>query len=46
MFDLAAIDGMYLTECVCAIAQTGAGFVYFVRTRFGATVPSTTVVAP
>jgi hypothetical protein len=44
-FELEAIDRMYLNAYVPAL-QTGGGFVYFVKTPLGATVPSTTVVAP
>jgi hypothetical protein len=44
-FELEAIDRMYLNAYVPSL-QTGAGFVYFVKTQLGATVPSTTVIAP
>jgi hypothetical protein len=44
-FELEAIDRMYLNAYVSSL-QTGAGFVYFTKTQLGATVPSTTVVAP
>jgi hypothetical protein len=44
-FELEAIDRMYLNAYVPSL-QTGAGFVYFVKSQLGATVPSTTVVAP
>jgi hypothetical protein len=44
-FELEAIDRMYLNAYVPSL-QTGAGFVYFVKTQLGATVPSTTMVAP
>jgi hypothetical protein len=44
-FELEAIDRMYLNGYVPSL-QTGAGFVYFVKTQLGATVPSTAVVAP
>lgn len=44
-FELEAIDRMYLNAYVPSL-QTGAGFVYFVKTQLGAIVPSTTVVAP
>jgi hypothetical protein len=44
-FELEAIDRMYLNAYVPSL-QTGAGFVYFVKTQLGARVPSTTVVAP
>jgi hypothetical protein len=44
-FELEAIDRMYLNAYVPSL-QTGGGFVYFVKTQLGATVPSTTVVAP
>ncbi len=44
-FELEAIDRMYLNADVPSL-QTGAGFVYFVKTQLGARVPSTTVVAP
>jgi hypothetical protein len=43
--ELEAIDRMYLNAYVPSL-QTGAGFVYFVKTQLGATVPSTMVVAP
>jgi hypothetical protein len=44
-FALEAIDRMYLNAYVPSL-QTGAGFVYFVKTQLGATVPSTMMVAP
>ena len=44
-FELEALDRMYLNAYVPSL-QTGAGFVYFVKTQLGARVPSTTVVAP
>jgi hypothetical protein len=44
-FELEAIDRMYLNAYVPSL-QTGAGFVYFVKTQLGATVPSTSVIAP
>jgi hypothetical protein len=44
-FELEAIDRMYLNAYVPSL-QTGAGFAYFVKTQLGATVPSTTMVAP
>jgi hypothetical protein len=44
-FELEAIDRMYLNAYVPSL-QTGAGFVYFVKTQLGAVVPSTMVVAP
>jgi hypothetical protein len=44
-FELEAIDRMYLNAYVPSL-QTGGGFVWFVKTQLGATVPSTTVVAP
>jgi hypothetical protein len=44
-FELEAIDRLYLNAYVPSL-QTGGGFVWFVKTRLGATVPSTTVVAP
>jgi hypothetical protein len=44
-FELEAIDRMYLNAYVPSL-QTGAGFVYFVKTQLGARVPSTTMVAP
>jgi hypothetical protein len=44
-FELEAIDRLYLNAYVPSL-QTGAGFVYFVKTQLGARVPSTTVVAP
>ncbi len=42
-FELEAIDRMYLNAYVPSL-QTGAGFVYFVKTQLG--VPSTVMVAP
>jgi hypothetical protein len=44
-FELEAIDRMYLNAYVPSL-QTGAGFVYFVKTQLGARVPSTMMVAP
>jgi hypothetical protein len=44
-FELEAIDRMYLNAYVPSL-QTGAGFVYFVKTHLGARVPSTMTVAP
>jgi hypothetical protein len=44
-FELEAIDRMYLNAYVPSL-QTGAGFVYFLKTQLGARVPSTMMVAP
>jgi hypothetical protein len=44
-FELDAIDRMYLNAYVPSL-QTGAGFVYFVKTQLGVRVPSTVMVAP
>jgi hypothetical protein len=44
-FELEAIDRMYLNAYVPSL-QTGAGFVYFLKTQLGARVPSTVMVAP
>lgn len=44
-FELEAIDRMYLNAYVPSL-QTGAGFVYFVKTQLAARVPSTMLVAP
>src|SRR5438128_7279027 len=44
-FELEAIDRMYLNAYVPSL-QTGAGFVYFVKTQLGVRVPSTVMVAP
>jgi len=44
-FELEAIDRMYLNAYVPSL-QTGAGFVYFVKTQLAARVPSTMMVAP
>src|SRR2546426_10703303 len=44
-FELEAIDRMYLNAYVPSL-QTGAGFVYFVKTQLEARVPSTMMVAP
>src|SRR5438552_2914006 len=44
-FELEAIDRMYLNAYVLSL-QTGAGFVYFVKSQLGARVPSTAIVAP
>src|SRR5205809_6122628 len=38
-FELEAIDRMYLNAYVRSL-QTGAGFVYFVKTQLGVRVPS------
>src|SRR6266581_5539715 len=43
-FELEAIDRMYLNGYVPSL-QTGAGFVYFLKTQLGARVPSTMMVA-
>ena len=39
-FELEAIDRMYLNASVPSL-QTGAGFVYFLKTQVGVRVPST-----
>jgi hypothetical protein len=44
-FELEAIDRMYLNAYVPSL-QTGAGFVYFVKTQLEARVPSTAMIAP
>jgi hypothetical protein len=44
-FELEAIDRMYVNAYVPSL-QTGAGFVYFVKTQLQARVPSTMLVAP
>jgi hypothetical protein len=44
-FELEAIDRMYLNAYVPSL-QTGAGFVYFVKTQLGVRIPSTKMVAP
>ena len=44
-FELEAIDRMYLNAYVPSL-QTGAGFVYFLKTQLGVWVPSTVMVAP
>ena len=44
-FELEAIDRMYLNAYVPSL-QTGAGFVYFLKTQLGVRVPSTMMVAP
>jgi len=44
-FELEAIDRMYLNAYVPSL-QTGAGFVYFLRTQLQAPVASTVMVAP
>jgi hypothetical protein len=44
-FELEAIDRMYVNADVPSL-QTGAGFVYFVKTQLQARVPSTMLVAP
>ena len=44
-FELEAIDRLYLNAYVPSL-QTGAGFVYFLKTQLGVRVPSTVMVAP
>lgn len=44
-FELEAIDRMYLNAYVPSL-QTGAGFVYFLKTQLGVRVPSTAMIAP
>jgi hypothetical protein len=44
-FELEAIDRMYLNAYMPSL-QTGAGFVYFLKTQLGVRVPSTLMVAP
>src|SRR2546428_33655 len=44
-FELEAIDRMYLNAYVPSL-QTGAGFVYFLKTQLRVRVPSTVMVAP
>jgi hypothetical protein len=44
-FQLDAIDRMYLNAYVPSL-QTGAGFVYFLKSQLGVRVPSTVMVAP
>ena len=44
-FELEAIDRMYLNAYVPSL-QTGAAFVYFLKTQLGVRVPSTVMVAP
>jgi hypothetical protein len=44
-FELEAIDRMYLNAYVPSL-QTGAGFVYFLKTQLGVRVPSTVMIAP
>src|SRR5712691_4302300 len=44
-FELEAIDRMYLNAYVPSL-QTGAGFVYFLKTQLGVRVPSTVMLAP
>jgi hypothetical protein len=44
-FELEAIDRLYLNAYVPSL-QTGAGFVYFVKTQLGVRVPSTAMIAP
>src|SRR6266852_7512995 len=44
-FELEAIDRMYLNAYVRSL-QTGAGFVYSLKTQLGVRVPSTVMVAP
>ena len=43
--ELEAIDRMYLNADVPSL-QTGAGFVYFLKTQLGVRVPSTVMIAP
>ena len=44
-FELDAIDRMYLNAYVPSL-QTGAEFVYFLKTQLGVRVPSAVMVAP
>ena len=44
-FELEAIDRMYLNAWVPSV-QSGAGFVYFLKTHLHCSVPSTAMVAP
>jgi hypothetical protein len=44
-FELEAIDRMYLNAWVPSV-QSGAGFVYFLKTQLHCSVPSTAMVAP
>jgi len=44
-FELEAIDRLYLNAYVPSL-QTGAGFVYFLKTQLGVRVPSTVMIAP
>src|SRR6266849_3498385 len=44
-FELEAIDRMYLNAYMPSL-QTGAGFVYFLKTQLGVRVPSTVMIAP
>ena len=44
-FELETIHRMYLNAYVPSL-QTGAGFVYFVKTQLGVRVPSTVMIAP
>ena len=44
-FELEAIDRMYLNAYVPSL-QTGAGFVYFLKTQLNVRIPSTKMVAP
>jgi hypothetical protein len=44
-FELEAIDRMYLNAYVPSL-QTGAGFIYFLKTQLGVRVPSTVMIAP
>jgi hypothetical protein len=44
-FELEAIDRMYLNAYVPSL-QTGAGFVYFLKTQLGVRIPSTVRIAP
>jgi hypothetical protein len=44
-FELEAIDRMYLNGYVPSL-QTGAGFVYFLKTQLDVRIPSTKMIAP
>lgn len=44
-FELECIDRMYLNGYVPSL-QTGAGFVWFLKTQLGCRVPSTAMIAP
>ena len=44
-FELEAIDRLYLNAYVPSL-QTGAGFVYFLKTQLAVRVPSTVMIAP